>query len=56
MTHSEKIKQSQVKEAYAKGVQAKRSGLPDVNQYSKADIMLYCAWSAGYFDTLRGMA
>lgn len=56
MTPNEKKKSIALSEAYKKGVEAHKAGLPDKNQYSKADLMQYCGWSAGYFDSARGMA
>jgi hypothetical protein len=56
MTHSEKKKEAKFKEAYQRGVTAHKSGMADTNQYSKADLMEYCSFSGGYFDSKRGLA
>ena len=40
--------------AYDKGVAAHKAGLPDINQYPKSDLLEYCAFSAGYFDSMKG--
>lgn len=56
MTHSEKKKQAIWMEAYRRGVEAHKAGMPDINQYSHSDLMEYCAFSGGYFDSLRGLA
>lgn len=55
MTKAEKKKSIILYEAYKKGVEAHKAGLPDINQYSKADLMQYCGWSAGYHDSKRGV-
>lgn len=40
---------------YERGVRAHQNGLPDANPWGNADIGKMCAWSAGYFDSMRGM-
>lgn len=55
MTHSEKKNDAIIQEAYARGVEAHKSGKPDINPYGKGDMMQMTAWSAGYFDSKRGM-
>lgn len=37
------------------GIRAHRSGKPDVNPFGDSDMMEKCAWSGGYFDSMRGM-
>jgi hypothetical protein len=40
--------------AYEAGVAAHKAGLPDVNRYAKSDLLEYCAFSAGYYDSMKG--
>ncbi len=40
---------------YDRGVNAHKNGLPDNNPWGVSDIGKMCAWSAGYFDSMRGM-
>ena len=47
---------SKQKAAYDAGVAAHKAGLPDKNKYPKSDLMEFCAFSAGYFDSMRGYA
>lgn len=56
MTHSEKKNDAIIQETYNRGVEAQKAGKPDINPYGKGDLMQMTAWSAGYFDSKRGMA
>lgn len=56
MTHSEKKNDAIIQDAYGRGVEAHRSGKPDINIYSMSEIMKFCAFSAGYWDSKRGFA
>ena len=56
MTHSEKKKEAIIQEVYSRGVEAHKAGKPDINPYGKGDLMKMTAWSAGYWDSKRGMA
>jgi len=40
---------------YSSGVMHQKSGLPDENPYGLGSLHEYCLWSAGYFDSMRGM-
>lgn len=40
---------------YNRGIEDHRSGKPDINPLGCANMMEMCAWSAGYFDSMRGM-
>lgn len=55
MTHSEKKNDSIIQETYSRGVEAHKAGKPDINPYGKGDLMQMTSWSAGYFDSMRGM-
>lgn len=46
---------AELRAEYARGVRAHQSGLPDANPLGVSDIGKMCAWSAGYFDSFRGM-
>lgn len=41
--------------AYNRGVEAHKNGEPDINPFGVSDLLKMCAWSAGYFDSKRGM-
>jgi len=56
MTQKTKAKIAKMKAAYNNGVHANRLGMPDENPYSMSSPMEFCAWSAGYFDSMRGVA
>lgn len=55
MTHSEKKNDAIIQEAYSLGVEAHKAGKPDINPFGVSDLLKMCAWSAGYFDSKRGM-
>jgi hypothetical protein len=40
---------------YDLGVKAHREGREDVNPFGCGSLLEMCSWSAGYFDSFRGM-
>ena len=55
MTPEQKQKEDKIRTAYRSGVDAHKNGELDDNPYGVGDMMQMCAWSAGYFDSMRGM-
>lgn len=43
------------KKAYFEGVMAQQEGRPDENKYGDSNLLEKCAFSGGYFDSMRGM-
>lgn len=56
MTPSEKKNDAIIQEVYSRGVEAHKAGKPDINIYSMSELMKFCAFSAGYWDSKRGFA
>lgn len=52
----EKLLCARIDAAYKQGVNSHKSGKKDKNKYCVSNLLEMCAWSAGYFDSKRGIA